>query len=181
MRWRVVALLMIGALSLGACEENSGPPSGTAIQIERLSFVLPAGWQQVAPSSNMRAAQAAIPGPGGAAEMAVFHFGTGQGGDVEANLQRWLNQVVPEAGNTPHRETFESGDLRVTFVDVYGTLKPGQMGMGPDAPQPDSRLLGAVIEGDGGPWFFKAIGAEETLAPQRDAFVAMLRTARRRG
>jgi hypothetical protein len=126
----------------------------------------------------MRVAQAVISGPAGEAELAVFFFGAGQGGDVEANLQRWMNQVVPGTGDAPRRETFESPGLRVTWVDVHGTLKPGQMGMGPAAPQPDARLLGAVIEGEGGPWFLKASGPEATLAPQRDAFIAMLHTAR---
>lgn len=129
----------------------------------------------------MRLAQAAIPGPGGGAEMSVFHFGAGQGGDVDANLQRWVGQVDPDAGSEPQRETFESNGLRVTWVEVHGTLRPGQMGMGPATAQANSRLLGAVIEGDGGPWFFKATGPDAALAPQRDAFVGMLRSARPRG
>lgn len=149
-------------------------------QLERISFALPAGWQQVPPSSGMRVAQASIPGPGGAAEMAVFNFGAGQGGDVEANLQRWINQVELEPGSAQQRESFESNGLRVTWVDVRGTLKPGQMGMGPSSPQRNSRLLGAVVEGDGGPWFFKATGTDATLAPQRDAFIAMLHTVKPR-
>jgi hypothetical protein len=124
----------------------------------------------------MRAAQAIIPGPGGPAEMAVFYFGAGQGGDVDANLQRWMSQVVPAPGEAPHHETFENGGLRISWVDVSGTLNPGQMGMGPSAAQPGSRLFGAVIEGDGGPWFFKVTGPQATLDPQRDAFVALLRS-----
>lgn len=112
--------------------------------------------------------------------MAVFHFGAGQGGGVEANLQRWISQVVPNAGESAQRQTFDSGGLRITWVDVRGTLQPGQMGMGPSTAQPNSRLLGAVVEGDGGPWFFKTTGPDATLAPQRDAFEAMLHGARPR-
>jgi hypothetical protein len=156
-------------------------PSGTTVDLPHLSFVLPAGWQQVPPSSSMRLVQAAIPGPDGGAEMSVFHFGAGQGGDVEANLQRWADQVDPDADSPPQRETFESNGLRVTWVEVHGTLKPGQMGMGPTTAQPNSRLLGAVIEGDGGPWFFKATGPDAALGSQRQAFVGMLRSARPRG
>ena len=177
MRSRLLLLLIGGCLPF-ACQRVG---EGTTVDVERLTFVLPAGWQQVPPNSSMRVAQAVISGPGGAAEMAVFYFGPGQGGDVEANLQRWMNQVVPDPGSAPHRETFETSGLRITWVEVHGTLKAGQMGMGPDTSQPGSRLLGAVIEGEGGPWFFKVTGAETTLAPQRDAFVAMLRTAKRRG
>jgi hypothetical protein len=125
----------------------------------------------------MRAAQAVIPGPAGDAELAVFFFGVGEGGNVEANLQRWMNQIIPDAGGAPQRETFENRGLRITWIDAHGLLKPGEMGMGPSAPQVNTRLLGAVIEGEGGPWFFKATGPEATLAPQRDAFIAMLHSA----
>jgi hypothetical protein len=176
MRLRARLLLVGVCFSIG-CQASSAP-QGTTVQLERLAFSLPPAWQQVPPSSGMRVAQASIPGPGGAAEMAVFHFGAGQGGDVEANLQRWINQVVPDAGSVPQRESFDSGALRITRIDVAGTLKPGGMGMAPSAAQPHSRLLGAVIEGDGGPWFIKVTGDDATVAPQRDAFVAMLHSAK---
>ena len=174
---RPLAALLVGAcLGLGC--QASPQPVGTTVKLQRLVFSLPPAWQQVPANSSMRVAQAAIPGPGGDAEMAVFHFGAGQGGDVEANIQRWINQVVPDAGSEPQRASFESDGLRVTWIDVAGTLKPGGMGMGPATAQPHTRLLGAVIEGDGGPWFFKVTGDQATLAPQRDAFLAMLHSAK---
>ena len=177
MHRRLVVMVLGTALAAG-CHGDAEPASGAPVQIERLRFLLPAGWRQVPPNSGMRVAQAVIPGPAGDAELAVFFFGAGQGGDVEANLQRWMNQVVAVPGNAPRRETFENAGLRITWVDVHGTFKPGQMGMGPSAPQANARLLGAVSEGDGGPWFLKATGPEATLAPQRDAFIGMLHTAR---
>jgi hypothetical protein len=50
--------------------------------------------------------------------------------------------------------------------------------MGPAEPQPGSRLLAAVVEGPGGPWFFKTTGPDETVAAARADFLAMLRAAR---
>lgn len=180
MRVGVVPLLIaVACFGLGC--RGAATSEGTQVNLDRLTFELPAGWQQVPPNSTMRVAQATIPGPGGPAEMAVFHFGAGQGGSVEANLQRWIGQVAPDAGESAQRQTFDSGGLRITWVDVRGTLQPGQMGMGPSTAQPNSRLLGAVVEGDGGPWFFKTTGPDATLAPQRAAFEAMLRAARPRG
>lgn len=145
------------------------PPSGAAAE---LPFELPAGWQETQPSSQMRLKQATIPGPGGDAELAVFFFGPGSGGGVEDNVQRWIGQMEPTA--EPQRDSFESGDYRVTWVEVDGTLKAGTMG-GPAEAQPGSTLLGAVVEGPGGPWFFKATGPEATLEAERDAFLGMLR------
>lgn len=176
---RSLLLIVSGLiLPLAGCTGGSSA-GGTPLDVKGLNVVLPTGWTVVPPASPMRAAQAVIDGPGGPAELAVFHFGAGQGGDVEANIQRWLGQIVAQPGTTPQREVFEAFDnLRVTWVDAEGTLQPGQMGMGPATPQAGARLLGAVVEGDGGPWFFKATGSDLTLAPQRLAFRGMLQRAR---
>lgn len=151
---------------------------GQEVTAAGLIFEVPVTWKPFAPTSPMRKAQVSIPGDGGAAELAVFHFGEGQGGRVEDNLVRWIGQIEAPAGAEPQREFFEAAPFAVTMLSVKGTLKPGQMGMGPAEAQPNSMLLGAVIEGPGGPWFFKATGPEKTLAAQRDAFVAMLKSAR---
>jgi hypothetical protein len=151
-------------------EAPTTPPGGS------LDFDLPKSWDKQSPSSSMRIAQASIPGPGGPGEFAVFFFGPGGGGTVEANIDRWVGQV--ETSDHPKPETFEAGGLKVTWVDVKGTLKASQMGPGPSASMNDARLYGAVVEGPGGPWFFKATGPDKTLAPQRDAFVAMLKSVR---
>lgn len=154
------------------------PPGGGggAGAAGRLVWELPAGWTEVPPASPMRMAQAAIPGPGGAAELVLFHFGPGGGGGVQANIDRWIGQM--EVEGEPERGSFTAGDLAVTWVDVAGTLLPSGMGMGPTEPQPGSRLLGAVVEGAGGPWFFKATGPAETLSAAREDFLGMLRAAR---
>lgn len=160
------------AASAPAPPDSTAPTDPTAPG--DLSFQLPEGWQEVTPSSNMRLAQAIIPGPGGDAEMAVFFFGEGGGGGTEANIQRWIGQVEPTA--EPERGNFEAGSYQVTWVEVDGTLKAGQMG-GPAEAQPDSTLLGAVVEGPGGPWFFKVTGPADTIEAQKDAFFDMLRAA----
>jgi len=141
-----------------------------------LDFDVPAGWQSQPPSSNMRVAQAAIPGPGGSGEFAVFYFGPGGGGPVEANIDRWVGQM--EAAEKPTPETFEANGYKVTWIDVQGNLKASSMGMSPSPAQANARLFGAVVEGPGGPWFFKATGPDATMAPAREAFVAMLKSVR---
>jgi hypothetical protein len=151
-------------------------PGGKSAQID---FDLPQGWTAETPKSGMRLAQASIRGPAGPGEMAVFFFGTGDGGGVEANIQRWTDQVEAGAGTPkPERGTLESHGLKVSWVDVHGTLKPSSMGMGPSTPVPDARLYGAVVEGPGGPWFFKVTGPDKTLGPQRDAFFSMMKSVR---
>ncbi len=152
---------------------NSQQAAGAAGSID---FDLPKAWHSKPPTSGMRLAQAAVPGPGGDADFAVFYFGPGQGGTAEANIERWEGQVDGAAKAPP--QVFETNGFKVTWVDVKGTLKPSQMGMTNAAPIADARLFGAVVEGPGGPWFFKAQGPGSTLGPQRDAFVAMLKSVR---
>lgn len=159
---------------------SQGAPGGgmtTPQPMGHLVFQIPAAWKQEPPENSMRLSQASIPGPGGEAEFAVFYFGPGQGGGVEANVQRWLGQVQVAPGAQPVRDTFQVGDLTVHTVEAKGTLTPSPMSMqgGSQEPQAGSMLLGAVVEGPGGPWFFKLTGPEQTVQPQKDAFLQMVK------
>jgi hypothetical protein len=156
--------------------QGNGTPPAAAGTPGPVRFDLPASWQEHPPASSMRTAQALIPGPGGVAEMVVFYFGPGGGGGTEANLERWIGQMQVAEGIEPERGSFEVGDLQVTHVTVHGILLPSNMGTGPTEPQPNSMLLGAVVEGPGGPWFFKVTGPAATLEGERDTFLDMLKT-----
>jgi hypothetical protein len=187
--WRISTTVLLLALAGGCREQAEQQPAaaqeehtqtttgGELVETPSLTFRLPAGWERRSPSSNMRLAEATIPGPAGAGELAVFHFGAGQGGSVDANLRRWIAQMDTDPGTTPEQASFESNGLKVTWVDVRGTLRPSSMGMGPKADQPGYRLIGAVVEGSGGPWFFKATGPDATLEPRRAELLDMLRNA----
>ena len=100
---------------------------------------------------------------------------------VEANFERWLGQFERPAGVEPARGELAANGLAVHWIDVAGTLLPSGMGMGPTTPQPGSRLLGAVVEGEGGPWFFKLTGPDATVVAVRDPFLALLRSLRPAG
>jgi hypothetical protein len=156
---------------------RSSPP-GAAAQTT-LGYEFPDSWQRQMPANPMRLDQAVIPGSAGQGELIVFFFGSGTGGSAEANLQRWIDQM--ESNQSPVRESFETGELSVRLVDISGTLLPSTMGSGPDQPVPNSRMFAAVVEGEGGPWFFKATGPEATMAENRGAFVGMLRNLELRG
>jgi hypothetical protein len=169
----------IGTLSSRGDAVAPGGGSPSEAEGGSIDFDLPDGWQAETPSSGMRLAQAAIPGAGGPGQLAVFFFGPGGGGGVEANIQRWIDQMEPAPGASPKPESFQNAQgFKVTWVEVGGTLKPSSMGMGPATEQPGSRLLGAVVEGPGGPWFFKATGPDKTISGGREAFLAMVKSVR---
>jgi hypothetical protein len=50
--------------------------------------------------------------------------------------------------------------------------------MGPSTSVPGQRLLAAVVEGTGGPWFFKLTGPDATVQAARDPFLAMIKASR---
>jgi hypothetical protein len=144
-----------------------------------VTFQLPARFVAQTPSSSMRLAQAEIPGAAGPATLAIFFFGAGGGGGVEANFERWVSQVEVAPGRTPERHALEPQPpgLRVTWIEVAGTLLPTGMG-GPAEPQPGAVLFGAVVEGEGGPWFVKVTGPETTIAAARVELLALLASFR---
>ena len=152
--------------------------TGVEIVAPGAVFTLPGHWNAEQPSSSMRLAQASIPGDAGDAALTVFHFGPGGGGGVDPNLQRWAGQMEAKPGSETVRDQLTYGAFTVTWIDIEGTLLPSTMGVGPTERQPDSRLLGAVVEGPQGPWFFKATGPAATLAAERDAFLALVMSAR---
>lgn len=108
------------------------------------------------------------------AECAVYYFGQGQGGSVQANIDRWIGQFQGSK-SAPKVEKRTISGLLVTTVDVSGAYN----GMGgPRAPEgppkPDYRLLGAIVEGAQGSVFFKFTGPAKTVADNQAAFDKML-------
>jgi len=171
-------IVLVGVMWLsagvGAVSADEGETS-EAINVAGLLLVLPEGWRQETPSSPMRKVQARVPGEAGDGELVVFFFGEGSGGGIEANIQRWIDQMEVALDTSPRREVIEANGLQITWVDVSGTLKPSMMGIGPTTPVPNSRLLGAVVEGSGGPWFLKVVGPDATLGDHLDGFIQMLK------
>ncbi len=160
-----------------------GPPPGSGAERQALTWKLPAGWTEEAPSSFMRRAQYRIPGSAGAAECVVFYFGPGQGGDAKANAARWASQFH-RAGGGPVGDALKTreskvGDIPVLLVEVTGTYAGG-MGSGPvGAELPNYMLLGAIAQGPDANWFFRATGPRATLEAQRTAFDGLVRSIRR--
>ena len=157
----------------------ASPSRAEVIDAAGLKLTVPAGWKAETPTSSMRAAQLAGPGAGGEGQLTVFHFGAGGGGGVDANLGRWLSQVVLDPGTEPKREVIEAPPFQIHVVDAAGKVTASRVGSFPAQDQPGWRLFGAVIEAEGGPWYFRLVGPKDTLAAQRDAFLKMLRGASR--
>ncbi len=152
---------------------RSAQAAGSGAAGGGLAFQLPSSWVSEKPSSSMRLAQASIPGKAGPGQFAIFFFGAGGGGSTEDNISRWVGQIDKPVA-PPRRQTFTTHGLKVTWVEAAGTMKASTVGMGPATAQPDSRLLAAVVEGPGGPWYLKVVGPDATVKTAQPAFVDLL-------
>jgi hypothetical protein len=146
-----------------------------------LRFSVPSTWTRVPAPSDMRAAQYRLPRAAGDAEdgeLVLFFFGPGRGGGAEENLERWYGQFTQPDGR-PSRDaavvTIRTvNGLRVTAVDLAGSFRGAGMGVPAGPEKPAFRMLGAVVEGEGGPWFFKAVGPQATIEAAKADFDALL-------
>ncbi len=148
-----------------------------------ISWKAPAGWKSLGPRP-MRAATYVVPPASGDkedGECAVFYFGPGQGGEVQANLDRWVGQFEQPGGKSSRdaaktRKEKISG-LPVTRIDLSGTYlsSAGPM-VREKTPKPGYRMLGAIVEGPQGNVFFKFTGPAKTVAANQAAFEQMLKS-----
>jgi hypothetical protein len=98
------------AATPGATPRTSWPVStasddASLARVAGLAFTKPSAWVWTQPSMQFRALQYAVPAPAGsgagAAELVFSVFAAGDGGPIEPNVQRWINQFRAEDGTAP--------------------------------------------------------------------------------
>ena len=179
------SVLLLMSLALACSQEKQAAEeetkAGTLVQVENVRWRVPATWVTETPSSGFRKGQYRLPRAEGDPEDAtcvVFYF-RGEGGAVQANLERWSGQFEQPDGR-PSREVAkiertEVNGLKQTRMDLTGTylFSPTPM-MPPTERKPGFRLLAAVIETSTGPWFVKLVGPEKTVAKWEGSFFELL-------
>jgi len=150
-----------------------------AQSVAGLKWAAPTKWKSEAPRP-MRAATYTVPAAAGdtaSAECVVYFFGPGQGGTVEANLERWKGQMAGPDGNPPVAKIAKRTihQLPTTTIDTSGDYS----GMGGPMAQSKSvqknyRLLGAIIEAPAGNVFVKFTGPSKTVAARQSEFEEFL-------
>jgi hypothetical protein len=140
-----------------------------------LRWTAPAGWKNEG-ARPMRAATYIVPAAPGdqtGAECVVYFFGEGQGGPVDANIERWKGQFRTRDGKPAAAQVGKrsSHGLTLTTIDTSGEYS----GMGaPTAGEHPAasgyRLLGAIVEGPHGNLFVKFTGPAKTIAANQSKF-----------
>jgi hypothetical protein len=190
-RPRLVTALLAGALGLGAGFGVTvrGAPAAHAAEsntvvIDGLKSTVPTGWKESPTSSPMRFKQFTLPrdkADAYDAELVIFFFGAGQGGGIEANLDRWKKMFEPPAGKTLDQsskvDTMNVGKVKTTVLDVRGTYmyKASPMAPGPAEPRSNHRMLAVVFESPQGPYFMRFVGPERTVEKHRKDFEKWLK------
>ena len=153
--------------------------------VAALKFDLPAGWTSKATTSSMRVAEFTLPAAKGDAEDAsvtVFFFGASQGGNVQANIDRWIGQMAQPDGQPSTKvakttATTAASGLKLSIVDVSGTyVAEVAPGSSERFNKPGFRQIAVYVATPGGPYFVKCVGPTATVAKWHDSLQAFLRS-----
>jgi hypothetical protein len=155
---------------------SSATSDATVIEVGGLSFPKPTTWQWQLPTMQFRTLQYSVPGPGGedggAAELVVSLFAGGDGGPIDANIERWVRQFRGSDGGAivPVREDTTVAGMKVALIELKGAYQ----GMGAAAPRPGQMQFGAIVQAPGRNVFLRLNGPERTVELHRKDFRAMV-------
>lgn len=150
-----------------------GAPGGQEIapgeaEPAALRWKAPATWTKVPNANSFRLETYDIAHQPGDAENPQLTISR-SGGDVEANLQRWIGQFDAEGQKTAKRAEKTLAGFKATVLEVQGKYA----GMGTDG-QAGYALLGAIVQTPGQAHFFKLTGPQKSVAAARADFDALL-------
>jgi hypothetical protein len=157
----------------------SGQPDASGmIDVGGISFKMPGEWQVQRPTSQMRRAQLGASGSAGPAQLIVYFFGPQGAGSTDANIERWIGQFTNADGSPvsdSKKTSSKVAGFEVTKLEVAGQYASGMAGGGqPDAPQAGQRLLAAIVNTTGGPYYFKFLGPSASVTENGAVFDALI-------
>ncbi|MDX1962915.1 MAG: gluconolactonase [Pirellulales bacterium] len=149
----------------------------------QLALVAPADWVRKKPKSNIIEHEFAQPAAEGETIDGRITI-MGAGGEVQANIDRWINQFQqPDGSATKEKAKVEKktiAEMEVHVVDISGTYMDSPAGPfagGKTVPREDYRMLGAIIIAPKlGNYFIKFYGPAKTVAAGEPGFAKMLET-----
>ncbi len=142
-----------------------------------ISWKMPESWKADPPRPMRAATYKVAPAKGDSeeAECGVFFFGAGQGGSVQANVDRWVGQF--EGAKAPEQKKEKIAGFEVTTIELEGTYAQASM-MAPNAPKtphPGYKLVGVIVEAPQGPVFFKLTGPKKTVDAAKPDLTKMIK------
>jgi hypothetical protein len=153
-------------------------PAGSADQEPlHITWLDPPSFKRVPPSNPMRKASYVVPhaeGDTDDGELTVFYFGPGQGGSIDANVDRWVKQFGDVKPGDVRRADREANGLRQHTVELdSGTFSSGMPG-GSAKAKSEYGLVGGIVETPSGAYFFKMTGPSKTVKKATPEFYKLL-------
>jgi hypothetical protein len=191
------------ALALAACESNppapakAAPPAApsaskpapapvaepqpAAEPAPALVLTPQKGWVVEKPANAMRKGQYTLPHAEGDSEDATLmvHYFGGQGGSKDTNLKRWASQFEQPDGSSSEEKLKSStrtiAGMEVLDAELSGTyVAETAPGSGVHLNKPGWRMFAAIVSTKDGPWYFKLVGPEATVAKWEASYQAFL-------
>lgn len=149
-----------------------GNPRAVAEAQPRLTWKLPAGWEQETPG-EMRLASFKVKGQDAKqADVSVIPLPGMAGGDLN-NVNRWRSQVgLPPVQQENLAKLAEEVEIAGSKALLYDQAGQNPAGGG------TSRILAVVLHREDTAWFFKMTGDDGLVAQQKPAFVEFLKSLR---
>lgn len=150
---------------------------GKPVEIAGIRYTPASQWTDLGPSGMRKADYyfGPLENDTDSATMNIFYFGKDMGGSIDANLDRWINQMTLPDGRDPHtaviRNLHQPDGMKAHIISLQGTYNAGSMMGGPSTPKNDYRLVGVVVEAPEGNVFFKLTGPEYTARIMIEAFI----------
>jgi hypothetical protein len=158
----------------GSAKDNQGDE----VAIDGLTARVPATWKKQQPTVGSRLHQFILPkvmDDKDDAELIVSHFGKGQGGGAEANVNRWKDMFLPpenkKIDDVASTKKMKVGPVDVTYFDVTGTYKYKASPMATKVDlRPNYRMVSVIFESKNGPYFIRLLGPAKTVAHHKKGF-----------
>jgi hypothetical protein len=140
------------------------------VKLRDLKLQLPKSWSKSDLVNNMRLATYDIPSADGDQEKGELAISTfpGGGGEVSANLERWIGQFEAEGRESAIREG-KAGENVYYIAEISGTYKKsiGPPVAGRTERKEGYRMLGVILNiRDKGVYFLKLTGPDATVKAQ---------------
>lgn len=199
-RGALIGGAFLASLALSACQKESekepakpaasaetakaaatpaAKPQSPKPALKKLEWDDPKQWKKVPPSSSMRVASYQIPPAAGDKEIAELNVFV-LGGDIESNIQRWIDEFSKFDPKTLSRTDRVVNDMTEAVVEIPNGTFSG--GMNSDSASDNFGLLGGiVVTPEDAKYFFKLTGPANTVKSARVAFYELLDSVRLEG
>lgn len=159
---------------------NTLAPEETAVGAGRgIFWEAPKRWPVVGEENEFRVQTFRLPAVSmdGAGECVIYRFPGG--GDVQANLHRWIGQFRGPDGTADSVDAMQAErvvqGLPAWLVRASGTyVSQGPSMDGPEESFPNYALFGAVVAAQGDPAFVKCTGPEVVIAKEAAAILRLI-------